>query len=1324
MEAKHLTDPTHFVEAVAMRKNMKLVAQSEVKISTSRNASTRSRSAREYSRRRGQTLLLAVLLMVFAALLGATFITVVALNLSQTSRGTNRTEAQQAAFAGARYANDRILDSVEGEKWRPFDDQQLPTAGAQFDAYYSAFEQAQGWTYDAANPDLAFVKFPNPLALNAALRNSPTFLLKVQRVTSGDRTGQLLIDSIGRSADDDAVFARVSPYKPTSENGGPGAFPRYDSNWDFGKNRVIQTTSTADSTPTADPAIVTVPVVETSGFTPGRLVLVNNGATRAATTVVSVSPATKEVTLRFAAAVTLPANSTLRAGSPLTGNIQSGKFDATGAGRDPITGDAIYVPASSTIATPQDVTGGMFINGGLALINQIRLLVNRDTANPQNNDNVRVAGIIARNDTSTAPIITQIVNKSNASDNAQIPANATPAAPGTIQEQVQDNSDSEAGDPTAAIVRPLTPGRIDSPASRWLKLTRNDAIDKGSQYGYRSGVYIDNVDDVEKVGRLIAGGTTPDFRPMTVAEMQRLWQRKSFPTRGGEAGNVDNGGTSGDPVSGYTQDTSALPNNPFHRLAWKRLASGAFTGDAYNFPLPAAPTPVPLSNPSTPTSLEERGIRGWVSPWEFKPRGVLIELQGNNIIMTRDDRSDVFDASSTVASVPNPQKAWRDPSGNLINNGKSYRMLLDTTTGQRYVLAPGEIPTTGPGGNAYGAAVPFNGVIYAEGNVRVRGYTGAKDVTIASMNNIYVEGSIYRPSPTSGSVALLAKNNVVLNPTRFLAAPEGMAEDGNTATYNVQADAAANSTSVTIDNGAGWKVGDLLYFNNDKNSLYTVRSVTPSGANTILTLSSGLNKAVSMADATIPRVADTARHFADTRVDNPMVLAGEYSHQLGANDFLLRNVRFDGKAPNGTYNLTFRHGAAKTEAFNLVRNLTSTDGNISLKVDANSNNLIEAGAGVADTENKLILDSTTPYDLLFPDTGAMRGDDTTQTLDKLSLQVTPIPAPTPPSPWTLTATIPNLAARRVAAFRTILPVTVGSTTSVPQTLSAVLRPYGTWNVGTTLDLAPPTAGNYRYFGGGFQSTTPLPRDEIYSINPVRPGATFSDAAGNTDPLDLLFYQKDVTGANRSQPSWFSFPLGTLPTADSLPVFWHTDTVTPAYGLGPMKLEANNGGNGFLDATNKFTPGMNIEVDAQIYAQNGSWFVIPMPTLEPKVDAVALAAIDADVTLNPAQIAAKKTALSAASTRFRRLNYDIAVRGTISQNFAPPLNDYDTEVDPDGVATGPQQRWIDSLAFPTQVAASGTDKYGTNWTTIRYIGDKPPAGNNLKMPISPDLLYIG
>jgi hypothetical protein len=76
---------------------------------------------------------------------------------------------------------------------------------------------------------------------------------------------------------------------------------------------------------------------------------------------------------------------------------------------------------------------------------------------------------------------------------------------------------------------------------------------------------------------------------------------------------------------------------------------------------------------------------------------------------------------------------------------------------------------------------PQNGVLFAEGSLRVRGVVGRgngggvsqpEQLTIVSGGTIYVEGSILKGHPAS-RLALLAKDNVCVNPTQFLSITPG-----------------------------------------------------------------------------------------------------------------------------------------------------------------------------------------------------------------------------------------------------------------------------------------------------------------------------------------------------------------------------------------------------------------------------------------------------------------------------------------------------------------------------------------------------------------------
>ena len=202
-------------------------------------------SSRNTRPRRGQALLLAVLVMVFAALIGVTFITVVAVNIGQTGREEERDKAHQAAQAGLVFANLQLTNGIQGLRWRPEQEVKFGTGPTDYgppDAnnvfYWTPFDKAQGWASPTTGqPEGNFVKFPDPRSLNPS-DDAPNYMVKVEKVlvadadnTNKDKTGMLRITSIGLSPDDPASFYKLVAYKT-----GPAQSPltgamRSVSNW-------------------------------------------------------------------------------------------------------------------------------------------------------------------------------------------------------------------------------------------------------------------------------------------------------------------------------------------------------------------------------------------------------------------------------------------------------------------------------------------------------------------------------------------------------------------------------------------------------------------------------------------------------------------------------------------------------------------------------------------------------------------------------------------------------------------------------------------------------------------------------------------------------------------------------------------------------------------------------------------------------------------------------------------------------------------------------------------------------------------------------------
>ena len=137
----------------------------------------------------------------------------------------------------------------------------------------------------------------------------------------------------------------------------------------------------------------------------------------------------------------------------------------------------------------------------------------------------------------------------------------------------------------------------------------------------------------------------------------------------------------------------------------------------------------------------------WRGPY-YIPKGVVITLYTDKISIQRTD-----------FNTQNISTVWRDENG-----------VLKPSWGSTCVMD-----------------YPKNGVIYAEGNIRIKGMLKADtQLTVVSNENIYIEGNLLknRPSDTNildavdtesykiadpgSAISLLARKNVVVNPTLFM----------------------------------------------------------------------------------------------------------------------------------------------------------------------------------------------------------------------------------------------------------------------------------------------------------------------------------------------------------------------------------------------------------------------------------------------------------------------------------------------------------------------------------------------------------------------------
>lgn len=1192
------------------------------------------------SRARGQALLMAVLLMVFAALLGATFVTVVSLNLNQTARTVSRGEAATAAQAGLKFANDQITtQSLEGEAWRPEKIAPPPGVGdASYNAYYTPFERAQGWALpytfssNIASPEQkwaelrawksldannrVFVKFPDP----RGEVSGPSSLIEVSTESAGDKAGMLRLTVIGRGEDNDSAFARLVAYKPTVANGSPLSYARFDANYDVAENKplVVRGTLEAD--------LKTATINRATAFAPGITVAMVQGNTVDFGIVAQISAT--QIALKTALPNTFTAGTIeVRAASVLVDGLTQTTFDADGSG----TSGAGY---EATEAPRRDTTGtnGLFFNNALYLAHKVGLTFNVGK--------LAVSGTIA-----------------NDGDNANQTINGAALNSAAAQQYI-------ASDTSAQVPPALAPPALDGRFERYRRMTA-DTAPVGGRFGYGEGVFIDNREDVEKFGT----------RALKDWELQRLWQRKAFGTE----------------TLFYPAATSAT--NGFPKI------SG---------------------------SLEERGGRGWINPWQFLPRGTFIELKGNEISITRDERSD----DGTI------QKFWSSPNGapqygvyrQIIRMFANYHERYFDINGTPTPILNTSLATPA---NVWPA---FNGVIFAEGNVRVRGYLGGQNITIASLGTIYVEGNILRdstnpnaPPQTASRIALIAKRNVVVNPTLFVGLPQNWRDSDIQKTLNtIQLAEALTTTSQVVGATAAdtarlaylMRVGDVIRVAGQTS---TVTAVSPDPSLGLTVFPPIPTPVAPATGSAIPVGSTVSVLTADPPVVSGKQLASltetqpsgtykyetdEYFYQLASpSGSFQREVRFDRPAGSTIANpfwLNYLHGAQMRRAFSLKRDglVTRT---ASIKKAA-------ASPVVTDAEKLFVLEGTTPVSIDLRDVNTTSGadGDSAETIKQLVTTSArfPIKDALGADLWTVAempTTSEAIAARRLA--QTERTMTIGTYMPVAVTTSRQLQ----WNnnstaVATWFGGAPasnPTATENDTIGEGI-------KEEFYWREPaslLTPGREQSLLRTTARPL--------TDGITVAPDGWRNTFTLSMDQANEL----------PGYRVAAPRISPSN-----FAAAGYFTP-ITISVQASIVAREGSFFVLPAPAM-------------ARMTTNPADLT-KRIDLTgdnvtdgkdiAAATVYRRLNYQLEIRGNVMQNFAPSaLSDYDSAADPDGVSAGPVARWLDAASYPAHASGANdlqahADFSGAvgavNWNTVSYIAD-PVVSGVLPLPVSPELLYVG
>lgn len=1283
-------------------------------------------------RRRGQALLLAVLVMIFAALLGAAFIAVVSLNLNETARQKDKTAADQSARAGLKYVNDQLTYSKDGENWfkNNFETASPTTTFLQDvsgnSLYYTAVDRAQGWAGQ-------YVKFPDPRQPNPT---GNQFLARVERIDrtldptssnpDADKIGMLKITVIGLSPDDPSAWSRIVAYKKPWF---PGSAMRVVGNYDF-ENKVVPSAKVASY----DSSTGYITMKDVKGRFPDGIFPIMIGTTQVRGAIVgkyklSGAPLTLKLATDFTAADEPKPDDRIEMaatlGAPTSIDLDN---DGTSSAADPVEGSRLEV---STASASQP--GSIFANGSLWLqgrLDALSLCSYKDAFGSTGRvpGTVEASGLI--NVTSGADDKAQVQGFSQPL--SQIVKSSDPTFPGSgiSQDLVNDSLNRIQGIPSQTRnVKPFTPPDLTNRENleRFRELTQFSPYNSSSvftgvsgtpnssssMYGYGEGLYIDNKEDVEK-SRYYDDTTHTAPAPMSQVDLEDMW----LSPKGLE---------------------STLPFVRGSKVAQNLRVT---------------------STDSLQSSLEDGHVRGWISSKEFLARGVLIEL-GNNgttpiLTVTRDARAD-DDRTALDDTFGNVDtKAWRDAAGNFLPG--VYRQVFTW---------------------------PSNGVIFAEGNIRIKGTATnvPHSLTVVSMNNIYIEGNLSVQNTTGNpKVLLMAKRNVVLNPTRVLATP-----DSQTRVRTATLAAITLGTSITVDvyDVSGFEVGDVVEF-------FTGSTISGSGYVTAITAGASPSltlTGITPSAGTIPvdaGVRDVEPVFSDTERTNEKIDSTSPGIQ--------RRFNVDGASvPAGT-RFAFVHGAEQKDALKVGL----TGDYVAAGSIFWSNKRNEDGAGtllpghtLAESSKVLIGNYTVPSGgpTRFPGTGSatVPASDT----DALNLRIdestsphvsilkaidTAGPFTNPPVPtvsWQFDASLVGFgdtpffylagvggrydnrdSASSVTEWRHDLnkPLAVNTEVTIP--LSTSITPW--LNAGSSVTPA------YTTLTDEYWDTTlsDYGTTRTFGFNP----AYMAGANPDQNREDVLTTDRSFYGdTNRDTVDSRVLSFSRLQNGENSVTFRRSDNIDsaavnnlPAYYLKALKLE-----NVTLDATTHtvtdIEPAVNIAVNAYVYAQEGSWFIISGDYFDPKIHYTSNSSyydyngngtpdvgewVESNSLLPPSYGAGDFADLNRNGVkddnedpaylnyRYGRYNYAINFTGAIAENKTAVVMDT-KHTAMNTIVDGNVQDWMSKWATVTCTVTTGSPPVvtpvsgGITYTfDPSYLEGDMDNDPGFKPALSPDLVFAG
>jgi hypothetical protein len=155
--------------------------------------------------------------------------------------------------------------------------------------------------------------------------------------------------------------------------------------------------------------------------------------------------------------------------------------------------------------------------------------------------------------------------------------------------------------------------------------------------------------------------------------------------------------------------------------------------------------------------LKPGNSRYWNGPF-YEPPGASIELYE-----TRNGNQVVEQGFRITRNQSANNDVWFNPYTGTPTNYKTLRFFFRNPNNPADPMLTNDFTR-----NDRSFDVPFNGVIYAEGNVRVRGIIpSGRQITIVTNGTAYIEGNLVKGDARS-TLAIIAKDYVCVNTTQFL----------------------------------------------------------------------------------------------------------------------------------------------------------------------------------------------------------------------------------------------------------------------------------------------------------------------------------------------------------------------------------------------------------------------------------------------------------------------------------------------------------------------------------------------------------------------------